>query len=339
MPSVDAYIAVETALARVVKREWQKVCEAYTEDILRSFNAGDLIAVDQKINALDTSIIVPKIQSDIEKYGLAAFLYGVANAVNTSNANSSKVVQRKYKPDDLENANAQFELMIGLLTESMIEQTHIEINRQLERLNEEQQTVTKAPAVKNFDAYFGPSIATAGYQQIDIGSSLHLSRLGSYGFFVESDLRGVVNYRISAFRDVRTSEVCRALDGRILPVNEGYNKIKGVINLDDPMKIASLSPWPKSDRASVANLKRMTTEELIAAGYMFPPFHPRCRTILRRTKSRPIYHGPNARPNKVRQIGPEQNAGLDTSIPNVVETGVGIAGAVVIEEAVDQSTD
>jgi hypothetical protein len=55
--------------------------------------------------------------------------------------------------------------------------------------------------------------------------------------------------------------------------------IMKAVNGVTPDDLREIQPWPDQSKASMEELRQMSTEDLAARGYLLPPFHPHCRTI------------------------------------------------------------
>ena len=116
----------------------------------------------------------------------------------------------------------------------------------------------------------------------DIGGNLITSRLASYGFLAEARADGVTTYRISAVLDDRTCPVCESLDGTEFEVDKAFARVEAALGMDDPDDLKVAAPWPDKDEDLA-----ISPEELQAAGYDAPPFHPGCRCILVPVEDKP----------------------------------------------------
>jgi hypothetical protein len=124
------------------------------------------------------------------------------------------------------------------------------------------------------------SFKDASEKKLQMVTSLHTSRLASWGFFGEAEMLGLVTYRLSAVLDGRTSDWCRMIDGYEFQVDRGYDHIERALSVEDPEQLKTVHPWPKQDAQSMAMWGELTTDELADLGYDVPPFHPHCRTMV-----------------------------------------------------------
>lgn len=121
-----------------------------------------------------------------------------------------------------------------------------------------------------------------GQAMLNIASSLHTSRVSSYGFTAEAMALGLTEYQINEQLDSRTCPVCREMHGKRFKVRDARAMLDIVTRVSDPADIKQLQPWPKQSKSAVDDLRVMTPSELVNAGWHVPPFHPRCRGLLSR---------------------------------------------------------
>lgn len=123
------------------------------------------------------------------------------------------------------------------------------------------------------------SFDQVGEDTLQLIASLNSSRLATWGFTAECEVRGVQRYRLTAVLDGRTSEFCRFIDGREFEVADARAKVIEALNVTDPNDLKTVQPWPKQTKAAMAEFAEMSDEELLAKGLHIPPYHPRCRTV------------------------------------------------------------
>jgi hypothetical protein len=79
--------------------------------------------------------------------------------------------------------------------------------------------------------------------------------------------------------DGRTSEFCQMINGKTFLVEDARSTIVQVLNLDNPDDAKHITPWPSQSKASLANLSKLSAQELTNLNLHVPPFHPGCRTL------------------------------------------------------------
>lgn len=141
--------------------------------------------------------------------------------------------------------------------------------------------ITKAdPATGRYVTPF-VSFDKQGDEQLRMIASLNSSRLATWGFTAEAEVRGMARYRLTAVLDGRTSDFCRIVDGQIFYVEDAREKVIEVLNVQDPEDLKTVQPWPKQTKAALQEFREMSPEELTDRGLHIPPYHPHCRTICR----------------------------------------------------------
>lgn len=80
---------------------------------------------------------------------------------------------------------------------------------------------------------------------------------------------GITHVKVKAILDQRTSTICRALNGRILPVATLAAQKERILNAKGKEELKRAAPW----------LKDLTAASDLPENYGLPPYHYRCRTI------------------------------------------------------------
>lgn len=120
----------------------------------------------------------------------------------------------------------------------------------------------------------------AAMNSLSINLSAASSRLASYGFLLQAKQNGELIYMLSAVLDSRTSEFCRAIDGKIVPVSVGLDRAITMLNAKTPEEASAQAPWLTITPELLVKLQAAGAQELMEMGVLLPPFHPYCRTIL-----------------------------------------------------------
>jgi hypothetical protein len=129
------------------------------------------------------------------------------------------------------------------------------------------------------------SFDNQGNAQLQLIASLNASRLATWGFTAEAEVRGIARYRLTAVIDGRTSEFCRIVDGKIFNVPDARKKVIECLDVQDPNDLKTVQPWPKQTKASLAEYEKMSPSQLTEQGLHIPPYHPLCRTLLKAVTS------------------------------------------------------
>lgn len=124
------------------------------------------------------------------------------------------------------------------------------------------------------------AVLTGGRLAINISANLTTSRLATFGFLAEAVTTGVETYQINEILDKKTCSVCRMMHGRTFDVQREYGRVLQALSTSDPQELRSISPWPSNSKAGLTALGELSAEEMQAAGFGSPPFHPGCRGFL-----------------------------------------------------------
>lgn len=115
---------------------------------------------------------------------------------------------------------------------------------------------------------------------VDVASNLSGTRVSAFGVLAEARVYGFSEYRFTAIIDERTTEVCKAMDGRIFKVEQTYETLSRVLQISDPSELKEKAPFPPGGEASILGLREMGAEELQARGFAAPPLHFLCRSTV-----------------------------------------------------------
>jgi len=81
--------------------------------------------------------------------------------------------------------------------------------------------------------------------------------------------------------DRRTSEICRTMDGAVIPIDRLAGHRDTLLNeTTTPEEWKEVAPWPTAEQAET-----WTQEQFIENGVMIPPLHGHCRSgiVIART--------------------------------------------------------
>lgn len=93
-------------------------------------------------------------------------------------------------------------------------------------------------------------------------------------------IEGMVEAEIEAFEivavmDERTSDICREMNGRIIPVSSAVAVRDRIMTAETPEDVKAISPWVSAPLAATKSSAQLASE-----GVCMPPFHFRCRTTV-----------------------------------------------------------
>jgi hypothetical protein len=139
----------------------------------------------------------------------------------------------------------------------------------------EEDLIKAEAALETLADQLNAAVASGGTVPIDTQAGLTTSRLISLGFLSQASDEGSTTYEVSEILDDKTCDVCQYMDGMQFDVAEQSGRLMQTLGTSDPDELASMAPWP-----DLEDLAGMTPDELQAAGYGSPPYHPNCRGML-----------------------------------------------------------
>ncbi len=119
-----------------------------------------------------------------------------------------------------------------------------------------------------------------GKKLVDVHASLTTSRLISLGFLSETVEQGSTQYEINEVLDDKTCPVCEFMHGKVFDASHEYDKTLSALSVTDAASLKNIAPWPSQSKDALEALQDMDEDELQAAGYGSPPYHPNCRGFL-----------------------------------------------------------
>lgn len=123
-----------------------------------------------------------------------------------------------------------------------------------------------------FARELGPSLGQS--QSYWAGFANHVTtRSAEFGRVDAYEAVGAERYQIVSVVDKRRSEVCRIMHGKTFPVSAMAGVRDELMAASQPEDVKGVSPW-----LSAEEIAGMSEDELIAAGFVMPPFHWSCRS-------------------------------------------------------------
>lgn len=95
-----------------------------------------------------------------------------------------------------------------------------------------------------------------------------MNRSRSFGMIQGYVDAHVIELEIMAVMDERTSEICREMNGRRIPVSVAVQQRDELMMAASPEDVKTIAPWPKLD-----DIKGLQTGDILAQGVRMPPFH------------------------------------------------------------------
>ncbi len=154
-----------------------------------------------------------------------------------------------------------------------------------------------ADAVAAFRRALDQELRSLGDVQIQRIVDTSVQRLRCWAGVQQLQEAGARWAQIWAVLDARTSEICREMHGRIVPVDQAAAEVE---------RLAGLTPEKfdqhlRSNRPEVDAVRLEGTGVLARKRCLLPPYHPRCRTRLKMALSPPPAGDPPESINRAQQ--------------------------------------
>jgi hypothetical protein len=292
-----SYLDLEASLQRVLLRAWQPQASALMEQINTLIAEGKFDDARQVVSTISFVDVGDECRNYIKAILQSCILYGGAMA---GGMDPSKTFVSASNHDGL--LDLVVDNFMQLLAYNVTQSVQQDALQSIARA--EVAPATKAEKqryVKDF-----VSFQQAGNSQLKMISSLHSSRLSTWGFTAEAEVLGYTEYQLTAVLDGRTSAFCRAINGKRFKVADATSMINRVLKVQDPNDLKTVQPWPKQDKASIEMFSKASSAELTRMGLHIPPFHPNCRTLCTKVGSAPKIQMPEV-PQEARII-PEKKS-------------------------------
>lgn len=279
--SAESFLVLEKSLATRLTNAWNRDTAATKVAIISAVNEGDFVTAVELCDDLGLGPAAERNRKFAEFVGMQAALFGASRL--TSGDPRRTHFMDQARPEEIEQAT---QILLDTLDENATEALcrHAQILLTRERADQQDATfkserVRKA-ATAGFIRSFSSSVQSNGVASVNLGSSLHNSRLGAWGFTQEAQFRGIKKYQVNEQLDSRTCPVCQAMHGRTFWVDQAATKLAGWLGTTKPNDLKAIAPWPKQDRKSVKLMRQMSRTQLAEKGWDTPPYHPLCRGIL-----------------------------------------------------------
>lgn len=270
----EALIDLELSLSRSLSNEWRRRASKLLAAIQKAVDRKDFSEADRLVDELEFTTATAKKGKVMDTVAVSAVMLGTSRLGSPSDA----ALNNSFPREMVDNAIQQYVTMMEENAQEGIRlQGHMMVANaeQLER-----ETVYKAEY-----PVFNLGLKAVGSDFYALGANLMTSRLNSLGFLAEATIRNISTYQINEVMDSRTCPVCQEMDGKVFTVEEGFNQVMQALSTNDPNALKFIAPWPRQDKASVARLAQMGSNDMAAAGLATPPYHPSCRGIVDVTTS------------------------------------------------------
>jgi hypothetical protein len=308
-----AFIAIEKTMAASMAAVWDKLARKIMHPVLE---AGKWQEAHGLADKLTMKGVVTEVRPKLEEAAVSALLFGAHHVHGSVRATSfakgrqlpqeiqgaihllvesvendgadavrnqlqrliTKLQQADatshFQKDDVSDADLAQD---GGLMEPQQGGKRKKLKRVLREQADHQEEVLKADSLAK---QLNDAVLNGGRVAIDLAANLTTSRLISLGFLAEALDAGVTTYQVNEVLDERTCPVCQYMNGKAFDVAQEHSRLIQALNTSDPQELKSISPWPGQSEGDLSELYGMSLEELQAAGYGSPPYHPGCRGML-----------------------------------------------------------
>lgn len=274
--NIESFLVLEKSLSSRLHNSWRRDAAGPTRKIIEAVQSGDFVEAVELCDELSLADSAERNRRFAEFVGMQAVLYGASRITNGNPRRTSFMA--KDRPEEVKRAADVLVKMLGSnATESVCRQANELLSK--ERADQQEEHVQKQ-ATAGFVKGFTSFVDKQGDVFIDLGASLHTSRLASWGFTVEAEIRGITRFQVNEQLDGRTCPVCQEMHGRTFEVEHARRKLENWLSVDNQDELKGVAPWPSQSKGSVAELKTMTAAEVAGRGWDTPPYHPLCRGIL-----------------------------------------------------------
>jgi hypothetical protein len=292
-------IGIEKSAAKALRASIEPAVIKLGDQVKAAVKAGDTQKALHLVGHFDITQHVNKITPALEELAMSAAIFG---ASQTQEPHKTLFVQGKGHRLVFKAARQMQSIATKMANERIREHARLAITakdksslRSVARKSFEigccpEHTIVKRLLLKadtvipadQQDISDALNAATLGNGRLaaDVGANLTTTRLASYGFLAQAAADGHTRYQITAELDDRTCPVCMYMHGKSLDVGRALDQTEEALSADNPDDLSDIAPWPGQSRADLQDMLQMDPEELQAAGYMVPPFHPACRCVL-----------------------------------------------------------
>lgn len=288
------FLVLESTLLKRLRKAWRPVAAAYHARITEAIKQGNYAAAYETARHLDLSHIGAKNREFVKYLTLACVNFGAkvvtGNRDTVVGAGNHEALLNKTT-DSLIYA-IENTLMMEMVSSAL----------RLIALNDPSRLALKLEPDEYVNDFV--SFSRDGDKLLQLIASQHTSRMSTWGFVAEAEVLDVTQYRVTAVLDGRTSDFCRMMNGHIFEVADARRTVNQVLSLDNPEDIKAVQPWPKQNKAAIAEFKGMSADDLVARNLHIPPYHPMCRTLLTVVKNPPRLQKPEALAQEVNNQAP-----------------------------------
>lgn len=279
---LEAFLSLEDSFADKLSSEFLRVSKPVISEAYKLLLASDFEGAERVIRSLDLTPVVSKLHESLLFLSKVSMLFGASRVTRSP---GTSAVGLGFEDDLIEQNVKAFERGITVSLRDRLIKSAVQLiaNERAKAGGDDQgvylASVFKAgkePALLPFESF----LSKQGTALFKTASSLHTSRLASFGFTSEAKYLGITHYKITERLDARTCPVCQQMHGKQFKVSQARALLDIVVRTQDPEELKALQPWPKQTPDALNEMSEMTSDELVGMGWHVPPFHPRCRGLL-----------------------------------------------------------
>ncbi len=277
---VRSFRVLDDSLAIRLAHAWKAHVRPTVAQIDLAHARGDQYEVDRLIQSIRADRFFDQHERYIRFISRGSLVFGASRVRRVD----SRILDR---PDHGRGLESLVKIFRGFIETTVVQQTKKDLyqflNRDLraQQAEADRQHTTKAEAgTAAFSRELQSFVDDRGQVAFDIGSSLHTSRLSSWGFTGEAEATDVTTYVISEQLDSRTCEICEYMDGQEFQVEDARRVLEGALSAETPEDLKNIAPWPSQDDAGLERFKSLSMDDLVNNGWNVPPYHPYCRGLL-----------------------------------------------------------
>lgn len=271
------YLELETRLSRKLMQDWHSQSAKLYSQIADEVSKGDFDAARALVKEISLYSV-----GEANREWIRAMLGSMATWGSYSVAIEPKFSVAGANSKTLDKVT---DLTIAYLKNNGTKQLRDSVLQSIAQAEEDSKTQKMEVVQKDsMPRYVKPLVdfSDSGDDQLKLISSLNASRMASWGFLGECDVRGADEYTLDNPMDNRTSDFCRMMVSRNLTfsVDDGQDLVNKALSTEDPKDLATVQPWPSTSKDAIADYSAMSEADLTSEGLQIPPYHPGCRTHL-----------------------------------------------------------
>lgn len=290
---VEAYLDLESSLESLVLPRWNRIQRRIIPQIEKAILAHDLQKVTEIVDTINTSLLYSGQLKQINTHLKTGLVFGGALVNGTALDLGIVLNPEALEMPSIATNQYQIQLDQAMITvRKRFLQLAVKLEARLTFEEQQEEEFNKGDSINvqkinpiNIRNALEVGAGNIGGAMIGVASSLQMSRMANYGFVAEASSRGITHYVVNEQLDSRICPVCRTMHGKRFSVAPALAKLDTQIRITDPTDLKILAPFPKQSKAAVADLKEMTPEQMRAKGWDTPPYHPRCRGLLKAVRA------------------------------------------------------